>query len=224
MILLIGSRGAIFCLLSFFLIKYLLSKKTVFFKIIRLILIALTLSIIYFNLGTINNLLITNFNIHSRTLTSFSNKESDQFYNRTPAWLAAINLIEEKPLFGYGLGGDYYPISKLSVLIDNRYGASSPHNGFLQLMMFFGIPIGLFFGLWLFFSILKIRKNYSYHHRELLIITFSIFIIPSMTIGDGIFIKPGVALYIYMILKYNSKNTFNDSVNIKKTTQYETSM
>jgi len=219
MILLIGSRGAIICLLSFLLFKYLTSNKTLSSKITRLTLVTLTLSIFYFNIGTINDYLIDNFNIHSRTLASFSNKESDQFYNRMPAWLAALNLIEEKPLFGYGLGGDYYPISKLSVQIDSRYGAGSPHNGFLQLIMFFGIPIGLFLGLWLFFSILKIRKNYSYQHRELLIITYSIFIIPSMTIGDGIFIKPGIALYIYMLFKYNSKNMFNDSVNNIKTTQ-----
>ncbi|MDA3779627.1 MAG: O-antigen ligase family protein [Bacteroidales bacterium] len=224
MILLIGSRGSIICLSTFVLIKYLFSNKTTFFKITRLGLVVLILSIVYFNLGNINDSLISNFNIYSRNLNSFSNNESDLLHNRIPAWLAALNLIKEKPFVGYGIGGDYYPMSKMSVLIDSRYGAGSPHNGFLQLMMFFGVPIGLSLGIWLFFSILKIRKNYSFQHRELLIITFSIFIIPSMTIGDGIFVKPGIALYIYMLLKYNSKNIFNDSVSNNKNTQYETSM
>lgn len=206
MILIIGSRGAILCLLSFIIFKFLVSNMSFTFKVSRFVFFTLIILLLYSNLNNLNEYLINNHNVRSRTLSYLTDSDKDMFSNRNPVWISAIQLIKKNPIIGYGLGGDYYPMVRMSELIDNSYTSSSAHNGFLQLMMQFGIPIGLFIGLWLFFSIFKIRNNFSFQHRELLIITYSIFVIPSMTVGDDIFIKPGVSLYIFMMFKYSSKN------------------
>ncbi len=207
MILILGSRGAIICLLSFISIKFLVSNKSGFYKVTRLLLFALSILILYFNLNNINEYLISNHDIRSRTLSYFSNNDSDMFSNRNTVWFSAIQLIKQNPIIGYGLGGDYYPMVRMSGIIDDSYTSSSAHNGFLQLMMFFGIPIGLFIGLWLFFSVFSVFRNKLFYYRELIIICFAVFIIPSTTISDGLFIKPGVAMYIFLILRYINKKT-----------------
>lgn len=206
MILLIGSRGALLGILVYIIIKFLISNKSFFFKASRLILIVSLLLIFYLKLDDINNIFIEKFNFHSRTLSNFSNKESDKFGTRTYVWNIGLKLIEEKPIFGYGIGGDHYPMIRNSRMIDSSRVAQSPHNGFIQLMLHFGIPIGLFIGLWIVLSLLKIRNDYSFFHRELIIIAFCVYVLSSITVGDMLLIKPGIAMYIYMIIKYKSKN------------------
>lgn len=210
MILLIGSRGAIITLFSFIIIKFFISNKSLFSKFTRAILITLVFLVLFFNLKNINNFVKEKYGIQSRTLAKFSDSDTEQITNRSISWLTGLKLIEEKPILGYGIGGDYYPMVKSTSFLEVPLG--SPHNGFIQLAMQLGVPFGLFFGLWLFLSIFKIRKNHSFQHRELLIITFAIFVIPSLTVGDEIFIKPGIAMYIYMNLKYSSKNKIINSI------------
>lgn len=219
MILLIGSRGPLISVIAFIFIKFLTSNKSFSSKIATSILTGLFLIFFYSSFANINTFLIDNYGISSRTLSKFSNRELDvssQLSGRDISWNAALELIEKKPFIGYGLGGDLYPMVELTgVLSDTGSTIHSAHNGFLDLMLYFGIPIGLFFGLWLVFSIFKIRNNYSFQHRELLMITFAVFVLPAMTVGGGVFTKPGIALYIYMILRYKPINYFNKTKSIE---------
>lgn len=209
MILLIGSRGPFISVFSFLFIKFLMSNKSLVSKITTVVIIGIFAITIFSNLGKINSFIKDDLGLYSRTLSKASNKEmdlSEQLSGRDISWKAALILIEEKPFFGYGLKGDYYPMVKLTEALSfSGKGIDSAHNGFLELMMYFGIPIGLLSGIWLFFSIFKIRKNYSFQHRELLIILFAVFVLPALTVGGDIFAKPGIALYMYMIFRYHKK-------------------
>lgn len=219
MILMIGSRGPLISVIAFIFIKFLTLNKSLSSKIATSILTGLFLIFFYSSFVDINTFLIDNYGISSRTLSKFSNRELDvssQLSGRDISWKAALELIEEKSFVGYGIGGDFYPMIELTgILSDTGSGIDSAHNGFLELMLYFGIPIGLFFGLWLVFSIIKIRNNYSFQHRELLMITFAVFVLPAMTVGGGVFTKPGIALYIYMILRYKPINYFNKTKSIE---------
>jgi len=72
------------------------------------------------------------WSIISGKIEIFRNDHSD-FMNRTINWEAAINLIKEKPLLGYGVGG--YFIEGYSRLGDAVY----PHNLFLELLSETGV-------------------------------------------------------------------------------------
>ncbi|WP_321317213.1 O-antigen ligase family protein [Labilibaculum sp.] len=204
-IVLYGSRGALLCLLTFLILKIFYGQISYIKKV--LIPVSLLAIIIFFSASADYFLqVLSEHNLSSRTLEKIAAHEMEG--GRDYIWEAGIKLISERPVIGYGLGGEFYQMTyQASEILGHGNMVSkvedlTPHNGFLQLMLNFGILIGLIVGLYILFSILKLKTNDNSHVKDLLIITFSVFIIPAMTVSDGIFIKPGIAIYLYLILNY----------------------
>ena len=209
-ILVYGTRAALLCIAVFMIFKVLFGglstrQKTIVIFLSSIIVVAFVLNakILFADLESAG--------YSSRTLEMFTEGRVSTSEGRDMLRLYSISLIEERPLLGYGLGGDF------AVLYEKAYGLSAksgefssltPHNGVLQLMMNFGVIIGSILSLALILSIFYIRKIKDKDAKTISIILCSIYIIPSLTVGDGIFIKPGIALYIYLILNcyYSNKN------------------
>lgn len=92
-------------------------------------------------------------------------------------WNNTLDMIADKPLFGYGSGGfrgnymlyqaDYFeqnPISPYSILADN---VTQPFNEYLLLIVEYGI-VGLLFLLVTIFIIIKSSKQTTIYHLSLL--------------------------------------------------------
>lgn len=207
-ILVYGTRAALMCMAVFMLFKVVaggLSKRKkifiTFFSAFLVVSFLLGAGTLFENLE--------NAGYTSRTLEMFTSGNISTSSGRDDLRKYAIELIKERPLFGYGLGGEF------AVLFEKAYGLSAryhnfssltPHNGILQLMMNFGVVVGSVLSIWLIVTIFRINKIKEKNTRTVLIILCSVYIIPSLTVGDGIFIKPGIALYIFLFYNYCYSN------------------
>ena len=206
-IVMYGSRGAFLSIAVFVFFKMFASnkgtgnKKTLFAILVGAGLIFMFL---YQNQG-----LLESFGLHSRLFEKMSAGESTK--GRDYVWQAGLYLVGQRPLLGYGLGGEFYEMTRMCEKILGVYveevSSLTPHNGVIQLMLNFGIPIGVLLSLWIIISIRKLKCFTNNQVRALFLILFACYIVPSMTVGDGIFIKPGIAIYIFIAL--NAKNLYN---------------
>ena len=111
-----------------------------------------------FIVESISKILLVN-EIQSRTINKLENGSISGNSNRTEIWSLTLEMISERPIFGWGLGGEYYTLGKRfgDHIIDN---SSTPHNGILQLWVNFGVFLGSGFILLIilpYFQIFKIK-------------------------------------------------------------------
>ncbi len=204
-IFLYGSRGALLCVISFIGLKVFLNKEHLTKKILLLIFISLTGVVIILYSSYLVQILVEQ-GMYFRTLDKIAS--GDLLGGRGYIWEAGVNLIVERPFFGYGLGGEFYRMTYEAheilgtPLPDSGVEDLSPHQGFLQLALNFGVIFGTIAGLYIVLSIFKFRTTDNSKLNDLIIISYSVFVVPAMTVSDGIFTKPGIAIYIYLILFY----------------------
>lgn len=148
------------------------------------------------------------FGVKSRTLSLLAANEIASDSGRGDIWNVCLQMIQERPFLGWGLGGEYYGISKGIGEVVPTVGAT-PHNGLLQLLVNFGVLLGSFIGIIIIFSGFVIHRVTDYYHRRLLVIFFSLFILPCLTVGSGFFTNSGVAMYLLLWLQ-----VFRDGKNI----------
>lgn len=145
LMLLFGSKGSILCLLGFLWFKYLYteySNLNQFFKRIFKLTILLSCLLAFYQLalvysGTILNIL-NRFGIYSRTIyTLLSTDMLDATSSRAYIWSGTIELIKQKPILGWGIGGAIEYIGMYGL-----YNESYPHNIILDIFLTFGLPLG----------------------------------------------------------------------------------
>lgn len=213
-IVMYGSRGAVLCLIAYLILKLFTAQMSLGKSLFYLITI-LCIVILGYELY-INQEIFESIGLHSRLLSKIELGEATS--GRNYVWKAGLIMVSEKPILGYGIGGEYYGMTRLCERFTGIYvdevSSLSPHNGIIQLMLNFGVPIGLSISLWIILSILKLKNYKDPIVIDLFIIMFSSYIVPSMTVGDGIFIKPGIAIFIYMALRakhyYYEQNKYKD--------------
>ena len=204
-LILYGSRGVLLCVLSFFILKIAYGQIPFSKKVVAVIFFTFTL-VLFIKFSEPLLQVLHDFNLSSRTLEKLATHQMES--GRNYVWESGIELIKERPLLGYGLGGEFYQMTYeasklLGTGIPPKISDLTPHNGFLQLMLNFGVIFGLLIGIFIVSSILIVKKIIFSSYKDLLIITYSVFIIPAMTVGDGIFVKPGIAIYVFLLLSYN---------------------
>lgn len=228
MLLLYGSRGvfisiAVFILLYFFLIKkFKINKGGVFIGVVVFVFF------FGYSVPKLLNDYLESQGLYSRTLSSFLDPETSS--GREDYWGAGVTLITKKPLIGYGIGGYYYDFYEelikrnpdeqyqfntvLGEYVENRPNYGGCHNGILELMIYFGVIVGLPLGIWLVTSIFKAKLTNNYYLISLLIIFYSAYIAPSLVGSSGFNYKPECALYIFLILSLlkSSKSLKKDCI------------
>jgi O-antigen ligase len=200
-----GSRGALLCVISFIGLKVFLKKEHLKKNIFLLIFILL-IGVVIISYSSYLVQMLDEYGVKSYTLDKIAN--GNMHTGRGYIWESGVNLIAERPFFGYGLGGEFYQMTyeahKLlgTALSDRGVEDLSPHQGFLQLALNFGVIFGLIAGLYIVLSIFKLRTTDDLKLNDIIIISYTVFVVPAMTVSDGIFTKPGIAIYIYLILFY----------------------
>ena len=227
MLILYGSRAAIVAISTYALLHMMLFYKGRSVK--SAIFIICIGSIFYSNISKINDF-IESQGIYSRVLLKLANKDESQISGRANHWDTAIDMIQDNPIIGYGLGGYYHAfIYKLkkqhpeeATVVDpftgdeSEIGASSSpaHSGFLDMILFFGIFIGGFLSIWILFSIFSAHRLRDEWLFEIILIFYSIYIVTNMIFGGGIFTKSGCAIYLFLAYKYlkNKDITYNTKI------------
>lgn len=217
-ILINGSRGALLCIGGFLLLKFLLGNMSLGNKLKLSLLTIVGAGALYFGSQKIFEDLSV-YGITSRTIEKIAGGSGAESDDRWMFYGYAIDFIKERPILGYGLGGDFYEFyyKVYGFMPESSKAATlTVHNGFLQILMCFGVFFGtiVIFIFWRPVFFFKRVKNPD--TRIILVILFSVFIIPNFTVGDGIFVKPGIALYIYFFY-----NWLNNKKKIKYNPEYK---
>lgn len=198
-----GSRGAILCLVSYLLLKFLMGGLRSSQKL-RVLSFVSFLGIAVFLWGGSIVEDMDDIGMTSRTLEMVSGGDVAVSDGRDDLRKYTLELIAERPLLGYGLGGEFYELYQKAYgpAIDGDFSSLTPHNGFLQLFLNFGVLMGSLIGLAILYTIILICRVRDYDTKTILIILASVFVVPSLTVGDGIFTKPGIALYLFVFMHW----------------------
>ena len=146
--------------------------------------VVISIIVLYFNTK------LDFFNIISQMLG-----RSATLTGRTELWPLAINLIEQKPIFGYGY---------TSGNIEIWGGFFSSHNALLEILIHGGIFSLFIFIVIMLRTIKNMNKSYSYINTIIFAVIFSYFLI--------LFVETGLNIYLFtFIILANNVRMFNSN-------------
>lgn len=207
-ILIYANRGVLLALVFYLIYKFAFETKSRWRKFLSIIILTLAVIVLSARVQTIAQWAVDFlglFDIESRTIDFLAEGTMDHMAGRDKIWAICFKMIEEKPILGWGLGGEYYHIGKLYGVPYDEITASAihPHNGIIQNFVCFGILGGLFATILILLPLLHLKTKNPYTHDILLILASSS-VIPMCLSNAGFFISPAVAMYYYLF--YYRKN------------------
>lgn len=143
-LLFFGSRGAVICVTIYIIIN--IYQNTNIKKFIIYLILAVTVILFFDELIKI----LQSMNINSRTLQIYISDGYNglvESRGRTELQDYYFTLIQNKPILGYGITGAWPSMGEY------------PHNVFIELLMSFGIPIGVLISSLYVFEIVKSIKR-----------------------------------------------------------------
>lgn len=199
-----ASRGPLICFGVFILLKVLFSydvsknKKTIKIFLTALILIAI---VAFYN--EIINLLITLMSylgFRSRTLSMLLNNNISDLSGRRGITNYFIQLIHEKPILGWGLGGGW------------KNGQDYPHNLFVEMVVSYGYILGIVFSVAIVIIFIKAILKKDSFQRRLAHILFAYCI--ALLISSSYLLTPHffLCLAVGMKMSRESTNANNEEV------------
>lgn len=162
-----GSRGALICIIFFIINRLIIDLNKKKYKKFLLFILILFTAFLIFTLTDLYYLIENYFeskNIYSRTLSILFNDGILGFIRSTDRDVLRqyyIDLIKQKPLFGWGILGGW--------LGPGEY----PHNIVLEFFVSFGIIIGGLFSIAYFYLLFSIFKVKNEKIKSLLLIFFA---------------------------------------------------
>ena len=206
MILVYANRGCLLPIVFIFLYKSLWENKKRTKKLLPIILILLI--VIYF----LGNILIETiasilegYGLSSRTLWYLLSGDISNATGRDEIWNNSIKMISERPILGWGLGGEYYQLAAYegAIEIDNSF---TPHNGVLQNWVNFGVLIGSVVSIMIIRPYLNMRHIKDKYYHDLVLI-FGSAIVAMFYSASGFFTNPMAAMFLYLSYLYSKRKT-----------------
>ena len=203
-LLLFANRGVILSLIFFVLYKFAFESTSRVKRILAILFIFFSFVILTMNVQSLagNAVKVLDvFGIQSRTLGLLADGTITETSGREDIWQQCFKMIKERPIFGWGLGGEYYEIGhKCFGASDAEVTASAyhPHNGIIQNFVCFGIPLGLIVTLIVLLPLFNLKKYKEKNIHELLVIFASVAVIPICVSSANFFTTPSVAIYLYL--------------------------
>lgn len=202
-LLIFANRGVVLSLAFYIAYKLILfSKKSIVSFVIVFIVAIIGFFVASSNfLGSLNSILDAN-DMQSRTLSMLADDNLADDSGRSEIWAICYDMILDKPILGWGLGGEYHHIARSMGSFSPNASAFTPHNGIIQAFVNFGV-IGGFIVLILFLRpLFGLKRIKDPHKKELILITGSAALIPCLISSDGLFYKPELAIYLYLFYQY----------------------
>lgn len=202
-ILVYANRGILLSLVFFVVYKFAFESESTTRKVIAfliLLLVSLLLLSSIQSIATVAVAILDSFGFESRTIGMLADGIIDETTGRDAIWKYCFQMIEDKPILGWGLGGEYH---QLSVAITGSNSVAddpscSPHNGIIQNFVNFGILGGIISTMIILIPIFYLRKVRDNFCKALILIFCASRVIPNLVSGDGFFIEPKVAIYLYL--------------------------
>ena len=198
LMILFGNRGVILIEIAiiYMLIKYYWELKNKILVAVASIISILVVYIIFANINLVFLSLAESFGLPSYTLERAMNNELLNDSGRNIIWEQIWHLILQRPLGGYGIG------------YDRLYIGTHTHNLILEIMLNYGIFIGILFG----FAIIRVmfnllKSNRSIQWRDL----FLVYFVPStimLMFSNSIYYSRDfwISISIYCAFKNSCRN------------------
>lgn len=219
-IFLFASRGVLLSLFFFAAYKFAFESDSRIRKIIAFLLLILVLYVMTQSIQSIAETIVevlAAFDIQSRTFEALATGVIDDTSGRDSIWKLCIRMIEERPFFGWGLGGEYYHISRAITGTTEGLTAEAwhPHNGILQNFVCFGVIGGLLANILCLYPLLHLKRNKDKNAHDLLVVFASAAVIPMCVSSANFFTTPAVAIYLYLFYynKFSQKARFERRIN-----------
>lgn len=201
-ILIYANRGVLLALIFYLVYKFAFDAKSRLRKALSLVILVFAVIVLSAEVQTIARWtadVLSLFDIESRTIDFLAEGMMGHMAGRDRIWAICYKMIEEKPLLGWGLGGEYYNIGKLYGVPYDEITASAihPHNGIIQNFVCFGLFGGFISTVLVLLPLLHMKTKNLYVHDILLIFASSA-VIPMCLSSAGFFISPAVAIYFYV--------------------------
>lgn len=208
LILLYANRGALLSVGFFIVYKLVFVQGSTVMKIIwiTLIILALSVMLLYMeDLASAAIQLLGGYNIESRTLEKIAMSEVAQSDARDELRAIASQMILERPILGWGIGGECYTMGMRYASGAEMSVGFSPHNGILQHMLYFGVFIGNIINILLIVPLFKLHKITDQYRHGLILVCGSAYFITTLWTSCDILLKPAVAIYLYLSFFYKNK-------------------
>lgn len=211
LVLIYANRGALIPIIFFFFYKYVVETRNGISRRITNMIVIFTagLVLIVFSNAILGGVysLGESIGVKSRTLEMIEAGEFGNSTGRDRLFEIAFDMILERPILGWGLGGEYYQIGyRLSgYFLSQVNNAFTPHNGVLQNMVNFGIIGGITITLLFLiplFRLNRIKDNTNYS----LVLIFGAWTIPMYVSASGFLIETWAAVFFYLYYFGNKKN------------------
>ncbi len=210
MIVAFANRGVLLSVFAFVLFKVVIETSSTAKRIVMVILVSLMGAFMFLFFEQIVFSLVSimsSIGVVSRTLNMALADNIADGSGREGIWRICIDMIYEKPFFGWGLGGEFIEIAHRMGAAPEDVGAGfSPHNGIIQNFVNFGFIGGLVTSVIVIIPLLSIRRVKNIFTNHLIAIYFCASVVPCLVSADGLFTKPAVAV---ALLLYYQRNRFN---------------
>jgi len=142
--------------------------------------------------------------ISSRTITMMYEHNLDYDSGRSRIWNCCGTMIREKPFLGWGIGGEYYELSRL---MGNLYNDSiiGTHNMLIQFFVEFGVILGFVLCLLVIVPVFKLHKIKDTYKFFILTVCYSATIIPCLISAAEPMQKPAMAVFLFIYYKKTKK-------------------
>ncbi len=210
MIIAFANRGVILSIVTFMLFKIVIETQTPVRKILG-ILVVLVVGVVwmldYEQIVLFFSEQLGSLGLMSRTLNMVLSGTITDSSGREEIWQICSKMIIEKPIFGWGLGGEYLEIAHRMGAAPEEIGPGfSPHNGIIQNFVCLGILGGLLASLVVIVPIFSIHRIKRVYEKYLVAIFTCASIIPCLVSSDGFFTNPAVAVALFLFYFKNRSN------------------
>lgn len=119
--------------------------------------------------------------------------------HRDDIWKEAFKMIQEYPIIGWGLGGEYYHMARVEgiTIVDS---SCHPHNGIIQNLVSFGVIVGSVVTFGIINPFFRIKRITFGTPRNLIII-FGSSIMACFYSAAGFFVMPSTAIFLFLYYK-----------------------
>lgn len=208
MIFIYANRG---CLLPiFFIIVYKIffedkKRTSKYFPLV--LLLAITIFLSWNNILNAVASLFENYGISSRTLWLILEGDISDSSGRDEIWRHSIEMIRDRPIFGWGLGGEFYRLAEYDGVLEPD-NSCNPHNGILQNLVNFGVLGGIVASLIIIRPYFGLRKIKDKYYHDLVLITGS-GIIAIFYSSSGFFTNPLTAIFLFLFYSFDKQQALS---------------
>lgn len=117
--------------------------------------------------------------------------------NRDEIWNQSMRMIEQRPILGWGLGGEYYELARAAGDVDVIDNSFNSHNAIIQNIVDFGVIGGIVASLIFIVPYFGMRRIENIYLHDFVVICGAA-VLPCFISAAGLFVKPIAAIFFYL--------------------------